>query len=192
MTNVNFGSTYRIKVTQAGINSAKKARLSELVKSYPNGMVGKGKDGYARLSIPESEDNAFVTKLKNIGYKIFQIFEEHNIDKRELDYYIKEQLDTRNYRQVGKNMKKMSTEMKLQRRYERNLIKPEKEPEVNEILPEVKKQEPVKYPKAPRLPQQVSEKNKIRNTADYIRIKNQYGEEAAELIFFGRQHLKTK
>ena len=187
MTNVNFESTYRIKITQAGVNPAKKAKLAELIKTYPNGMIGKGKDGYARVSMPESEDNNFIKNLKNIGYKIFQIFEDHNIDKRELDYYIKEQLDTRNYKQVGKNMKKMSTEMKLKRRYENNTIKPEvkKEPEPAEIEKEVKKKEPIIYPKAPKIPQQVSAKNRIRNTEDYIRIKNQYGEEAAEFIFFG-------
>ncbi len=188
MTNVNFESTYRIKITQAGINQAKKTKLAELVKTYPNGMIGKGKDGYARVSVPECEDNNFIKKLKNIGYKIFQIFEAHDVDKHELDYYIKENLDTRNYRQVGKNIKRMSTEMKLQKRYERKTVKPEVQTETSEaeISKEVKKKEPIVYPKAPKIPDPVSKKNKIRNSADYIRIKKQYGEEAAEFIFFGR------
>ena len=41
MTDITFGSTYRIPISQAGINSAKKARLKELIESYPNGLIGK-------------------------------------------------------------------------------------------------------------------------------------------------------
>lgn len=56
MTDINFTSTYRIPITQAGINSAKKAKLKELVLSYPNGLCGNSKVGNARVSIPDSED----------------------------------------------------------------------------------------------------------------------------------------
>ena len=67
MTEINFTSTYRIPITQAGINSAKKTRLKELIESYPNGLIGKSKTGNARISIPDSEDATFIGKLKKIG-----------------------------------------------------------------------------------------------------------------------------
>ena len=56
MTEINFGSTYRIPITQAGVNAAKKAKLKELIQSYPNGLIGNSKVGNARVSMPDSED----------------------------------------------------------------------------------------------------------------------------------------
>ncbi len=119
-SNVSFGSTYRIPITQAGVNSAKKERLRELVLSYPNGLIGKSKTGHARISVPDSEDANFIAKLKKIGYKVFQKFEGDNIPKEDLDQYIKLRLDTMDYAQRGKSPKRMSTELKNKRRYERN------------------------------------------------------------------------
>lgn len=37
MTEINFTSTYRIPISQPGVNAAKKAKLKELIGSYPNG-----------------------------------------------------------------------------------------------------------------------------------------------------------
>lgn len=75
MTDINFTSTYRIPITQAGVNSAKKGRLKELIQSYPNGLIGNSKTGHARISVPDSEDASFIGKLKKIGYKVYQKFE---------------------------------------------------------------------------------------------------------------------
>jgi len=117
---VSFGSTYRIPVTQAGVNSAKKEKLRDLILSYPNGLIGKSKTGHARISVPDSEDANFIAKLKKIGYKVFQKFEGNNIPKEDLDEYIKLRLDTMDYAQRGKSPKRMSTLLKNKRRYERN------------------------------------------------------------------------
>ena len=107
MNEINFTSTYRIPITQAGVNSAKKGRLKELIQSYPNGLIGNSKAGNARVSMPDSEDAEFIKKLKTIGYKVYQKFEGENIKKDELDIYIKERLDNRTYKQKGKNIKRM-------------------------------------------------------------------------------------
>ena len=55
MTEVNFSSTFRIPVTQPGVNKAKKVKLKGLVDSY-GGLVGTGNTGYARVSIPNEKD----------------------------------------------------------------------------------------------------------------------------------------
>ena len=112
MTEINFTSTYRIPISQPGVNAAKKVKLKELIGSYPNGLIGNSKVGNARVSVADSEDENFVRKLKTIGYKIFQKFEGENIEKDKLDIYIKEKLDTRNYNQIGKNKKRMNRELK--------------------------------------------------------------------------------
>ncbi len=209
MTEINFTSTYRIPITQAGINSAKKAKLKDLIESYPNGLIGNSKVGNARVSIPNSEDANFVKRLKTIGYKVFQKFEGEDIPKENIDVFIKEKLDVRDYNQLGKNKKRMSTEMKNQRRYERRLTEPAKtkqDPQIEETLtqtpqPQIIKQpaepaktaplpevKPVKTPveaKAEPAVVKLNYREKIMNGEDYLRIKNQYGEEFANAVFFG-------
>ena len=131
MNTISFGSTYRIPITQAGVNNAKKERLRTLIQSYPNGLIGKSKTGQARVSVPDSEDSKFEQKLKTIGYKVFQKFEGDNIPKEQIDSFIKSKLDERDYSQVGKKMKRMSREMKEQRRFERRFTEPVKRQNVD-------------------------------------------------------------
>ena len=107
MTEVNFGSTFRIPVTQQGVNKAKKVKLKGLIDSY-GGLVGTGNTGYARVSIPNEKDESFLRKLKSVGYKVFQVFEGENISRKSLDDYIKSCLDARDYKQVGKQKAKVS------------------------------------------------------------------------------------
>lgn len=100
--NINFTSTYRIPITQAGTNNAKKDKLRNLVSLYPNSIVSKQKTGFARLSIPNTEDTKFEGKLKGIGYKVFQKFDGENVPKDLLDEYIKEALKYGDFHQKGK------------------------------------------------------------------------------------------
>lgn len=100
--NINFTSTYRIPITQAGTNNAKKDKLRNLVSLYPNSIVSKQKTGFARLSIPNTEDAKFEGKLKGIGYKVFQKFDGENVPKDLLDEYIKEALKYGEFQQKGK------------------------------------------------------------------------------------------
>lgn len=180
MSQISFGSTFRIPITQAGTNNAKKEKLRALTESYENGLIGKSKTGYARVSVPDCKDDEFVSKLKGIGYKVFQKFEGENISKENLDYFIKEKLDARDYNQKGKKMKRMSREMKMERRYEKSIDAPKnkkmsQKAELNDDATNINNEV------------EISMRNKIRNSADYIRIKDAYGEEAAEQIFFGRR-----
>jgi len=197
MTDINFGSTYRIPIAQAGVNSAKKAKLKELIQSYPNGLIGNSKVGNARVSIADSEDENFIRKLKGIGYKIYQKFEGENISKENLDTFIKEKLDARDFNQKGKQSKKMSTEMKNQRRFERRFVPSEKLKTEDEILlqePEIETSIIKSEAKANKNTKEIAEtslaekeeaKNKIRQSAKYLELKEQYGEEFVEAVYFG-------
>ena len=98
---ISFGSTYRIEITQPGVNKSKKARLRDLIKSN-GGLIGSSNTGAARISISNEDDDMFEKSLKSIGYKQYQKFEAENLDKNETDAYIKSKLDSRDYIQVGK------------------------------------------------------------------------------------------
>lgn len=200
MTDINFGSTYRIPITQAGVNPAKKAKLKQLIETYPNGMIGNSKVGNARVSMPDSEDENFIRKLKGIGYKIYQKFEGENISKENLDAFIKEKLDTRDFNQKGKPLKRMSTKMKEQRRYERNFTLSENvKKDINLAEENITALEPKQEVQPQRLntgtekksdarfsPQNDEEfKNTIRQSAKYLEFKEKYGEEFAEGVYFG-------
>ena len=78
MTNINFTSTYRIPITQAGATPAKKDKLRDLVEPYPNKLVSKCNTGTVRVSMADKEDAKFIRNLKAIGYTVFQKFEGEN------------------------------------------------------------------------------------------------------------------
>lgn len=177
MTEINFTSTYRIPISQPGINAAKKARLKELIQSHPNGMIGNSKVGNARVSMADSEDAKFIQKLKTIGYKVFQKFEGENVPKENLDVYIKERLDNRDYNQLGKKMKKMSREMKAKRRYERSL----------DVL--TAKEENLETGANKAVGAVASEQkptpDEIRQSEAYLKHVEEYGKAFAEALYFG-------
>ncbi len=107
MTQVSFTSTYRIPLVEQNVSKAKREALKNLAGEYKNALYPKGNNGYVRVSISEEQDEKFVQKLKQLGIKVFQKFSRHDIsaENGEIDRYIKEQLDTRNYQQFGKQMK---------------------------------------------------------------------------------------
>lgn len=187
MTDINFTSTYRIPITQAGVNSAKKGRLKELIQSYPNGLIGNSKTGHARISVPDSEDASFIGKLKKIGYKVYQKFEGENIPKDEIDVFIKERLDSRNYHQKGKNPDRLSRSLKEQRRYERRLDeKPFEEKPADDVIEEIKqKPETQEIGVFGDLKLTEQEKDIIRKSPGYIKLKNEEGSGFADAVYFG-------
>ena len=192
---ISFGSTFRIPVSQAGINSAKKAKLRELIESYPNGLIGKNKTGNARVSMPNSEDANFIKKLKTIGYKVFQKFEAEDVPKRDIDKYIKRALDNRDYHQLGKNRKGgkvIHTEYKPETTVEENFIeevKPQKRTYSKPIQKEVVSKEENTTPKLrkPRLNYEPDPavRARLRQTENYKKTVEEYGKEFAEAVYFG-------
>lgn len=184
MTDINFTSTYRIPITQAGINSAKKAKLKELIQSYPNGLIGNSKVGNARISIADSEDASFIGKLKKIGYKVYQKFEGENIPKEELDIFIKEKLDSRTFNQKGKNPERLSRKVKEQRRYDRRFT-PAQEPvkETETITKNKPKQTQIGV--FGELEFTEAEKDIIRKSPNYIKLLEEEGKGFAEAVYFG-------
>jgi hypothetical protein len=107
MTQVSFTSTYRIPLVEQNITPAKREALKRMASGYQNVLYPNGNNGYVRVSIRKRLDSGFEQELKQIGFKVFQKFDRHNIPKTDgrMDEYIKEQLDTRNYQQFGKQMK---------------------------------------------------------------------------------------
>lgn len=63
MSDISFKSTFKIPVSQWGVNNSKKLQLKSLVSSY-NGVVTKGKEQTALVSISDKKDFGFIRKLK--------------------------------------------------------------------------------------------------------------------------------
>ena len=186
MTEVNFGSTFRIPVTQPGVNKAKKVKLKGLIDSH-GGLVGTGNTGYARVSIPNEKDESFLRKLKSIGYKVFQKFEGENLSRKNMDDYIKTCLDARDYQQVGKQKAKKSP-VKSKLKY----MDYASENKFEMPIQDIKQEKAVITPKEiveetkffNREAADMEHQNRIRNSESYKDILARYGEEAAEAIFF--------
>ena len=102
--NPTFTSTYRIPLVEQNISSAKRETLKKLVSRYQNYLYPNGNQGNVRLSIRKRLDEGFEQKLRQIGFKVFQRFERHNVPKtnNKMDNYIKEELISGNYQQFGK------------------------------------------------------------------------------------------
>lgn len=99
-----FASTYRIPLVERNITAAKREILKKFVSKYQNYLYPNGNQGYVRVSIRKRLDEGFEQKLRQIGFKVFQKFERHNVPKTNIrmDNYIKEELKNGNYRQFGK------------------------------------------------------------------------------------------
>jgi hypothetical protein len=195
MTEINFTSTYRIPISQAGINPVKKTKLKELIETYPNGLVGNSKKGHARVSIPDSEDGNFIDKLKKLGYSVYQKFEGENIPKEDLDVFIKEKLDNREFKQKGKSPKPMSNDLKASKRYQRRLDgekAPSKNHEAREAELKAIRDERARQAKEIEEEREIMraveeyKKMRIRTSPDYLRIAEESGKDFAEKMFFGR------
>ena len=102
--NTSFGSTYRIPLVEQNITPAKRAALKKLASKYQNYRYPKGNNGCVRLSIRKRLDLGFEQKLRQLGFKVFQKFEKHNIPKTDnrMDKYISATLKNGEYHQFGK------------------------------------------------------------------------------------------
>ena len=87
MSDISFKSTYKIPVTQWGINNTKKLQLKSLVESN-NGIITGKKDKFALVSIPDKKDMGFIRKLMKIGYREYRQFIGEKIPKNSLEEYV--------------------------------------------------------------------------------------------------------
>lgn len=88
MTEISFGSTYKIPLKQWSVNNTKKTQLKTMISSYGNYLIKSGKDPYALVSIADKKDMNFMRKLKKLGFFAYQMFEGENIKKEALEKYI--------------------------------------------------------------------------------------------------------
>lgn len=104
MSEVSFQSTYRIPLVEQNISAAKRDGLKKMASKYQNVLYPNGDQGFVRVSIRKRLDNLFEQKLKQLGFKVFQKFDRHNVPKTDgkMDAYIKESLNNGDYRQFGK------------------------------------------------------------------------------------------
>ncbi len=104
MSDISFKSTYRIPLVEQNVTRAKRQALKKMASKYQNVVYPKGEQGSVRVSIRKRLDEGFEQKLRQIGFKVFQKFEKHNIPKTEdrMDNYIKKELKRGNYQQFGK------------------------------------------------------------------------------------------
>ena len=164
MSEISFSSTYRIPVMQQGINSTKKMQLKSLITSY-NGIVGTGNTGYARVSMGNDKDIAFIRKLKDIGYRVYQQFRGENIGKNNLDEYINKCLENRDYMQYGKQNVQARGSHRVISQHPNTAGRESKNIElVNSV--------------------NLEEQEKIRKTKSYKDTVEKYGKEFAEAVFF--------
>ena len=106
--NTSFTSTYRIPLVEQHITPAKRKDLKKLVSHYQNYRYPEGNSGFVRLSIRKRLDAGFEQKLRQLGFSVYQKFAKHNVPKTDgkMDIYIKKCLDSRDYKQYGKQMKR--------------------------------------------------------------------------------------
>lgn len=100
--NVSFGSTYSIPISAEGINRAKKEKLRKFISTFENGLAPSASSGNCRVSIAKSEDTRFEQQLKQLGYKIWNKFDFHSLNKNEIDECIKKAKAGDNYQSVGR------------------------------------------------------------------------------------------
>lgn len=108
MLQVSFTSTYRIPLVEQNVSSAKREALKKMASKYQNVLYPNGNQGNVRVSIRKKLDADFEQKLRQIGFKVYQKFEKHNVPKtsNRMDSYIKSELKNDNYKQYGKQKTK--------------------------------------------------------------------------------------
>ena len=104
MSEISFGSTYRIPLVAQNITPAKRDALKTMASKYQNVLYPNGNQGNVRVSIRKRLDEGFEQKLRQLGFKVYQKFSRHNVPKTagKMDNYIKESLKNNDYRQYGK------------------------------------------------------------------------------------------
>lgn len=106
ISEVSFGSTYRIPITQPGINKPKKAALRKFIKQFQNYLIPSSDTGYIRLSVRKRLDERVEAGLKSMGFSSYQKFDRHNIHKKNIDQFIKDAINAGTFKVIG-NLKKL-------------------------------------------------------------------------------------
>ncbi len=121
---ISFSSTFRIPFVEQNMTSNKKEALAKFASQYPNHLYPKNRLGFARISVPEEQDKEIQRGLKEIGVRVYQKFNEHNLPVNKIDKYIKNQLRIGEYSQVGKNKKRISPIVKRELAFlrEKNIL----------------------------------------------------------------------
>ena len=112
--------------------------------------------------------------------KYYGISERTLFNYRKNKSFIKENLDTRNYNQFGKNKKRMNRELREKVRYERSYTEPTKAETQAQQLEEV-----VKKPLSKKEAEELRKADIRANNPSYLKMKEEEGEAFADAVFFG-------
>ena len=104
---ISFTSTYRIPLSEQGMTPHKKEMLKDFASQFPNHLFRNNRLGHVRISVPEELDEEVETGLKKLFIRVYQKFPEHDIPSKKMNEYIKQELYTGNYRQIGKQKRKV-------------------------------------------------------------------------------------
>ena len=110
--NISFTSTYRIPLSERNITPGKKDEVKNFSDKYEHHLHRGCRLGWVRISVPEELDEEIEKKLKQMGFRIYQKFDAHNLPNNKIDKYIKSHLRIGEYKQVGKNKRKLSPQVK--------------------------------------------------------------------------------
>ncbi len=103
---ISFTSTYRIPLSEQGITPHKKEMLKEFADNYPNHLYRNNRLGHVRISVPQALDKEVEAGLKELGFKVYQKFDIHDVSKKDMDQFIKQALYDRDYSQFGKQKRR--------------------------------------------------------------------------------------
>ena len=103
MYNISFTSIYRIP----DLKGDKRQKVINIAKEKyePYVVTAGNQQGPIRVSIPDENDFNFEQDLRRNGIKKYQKFSQNFDRLNDLDVYIKECLDSRNYEPHGEQMR---------------------------------------------------------------------------------------
>lgn len=112
--NISFGSTYRIPLSEHNVTPRQKDKVKNFSDNYEHHLHRNCRLGWVRISVPEELDEQIEKGLRDMGFRIYQKFDAHNLPNNKIDKYIKTHLPIGEYEQFGKNKKKLHPKAKFE------------------------------------------------------------------------------
>ena len=112
--NISFGSTYRIPLSERNVTPRQKDKVKNFSDNYEHHLHRNCRLGWVRISVPEELDEQIEKGLRDMGFKIYQKFDAHDLPNNKIDNYIKTHLPIGEYKQFGKHKQKLHPKAKYE------------------------------------------------------------------------------